>query len=333
MDRNELKTILNAIKDVRVAVVGDICLDVYWRADMRLSRLSRETPHYPLPVTEERFSLGGGGNVMANAAALGIRELIPVSLLSRDWRGRLAQDLLRRLGVTEKDVLFSDTRITPAYCKPLRAGISDVVYEDPRLDFENRAPLSPADEAQILSALEAAADRADVIAVSDQLSFGVITPKVREKLCALGKTVPVVADSRDNITAFRQVILKPNEVEAAAAAGIADGSYGTAAAALSAKTGAPVIVTLGAEGALWYENGALHRTPGIRSNGPVDPVGAGDTFLAAFCAAYAATKNGAKAIEIAALAAGVTVRKIGQTGTASPEEILAINKEETEKGV
>ena len=323
MDKNELKHILAAMQNVRVAVVGDICLDAYWQADMKLSRLSRETPHYPLPVTEERYSLGGGGNVMANVCALQVKEMIPVSLIGRDWRGYLVQDLLRRLGVKDGSVPVSDTRITPAYCKPLRAGISDVVYEDPRLDFENRAPLSEADEALVLAALDAAAQRADIIAVSDQLSCGVITPKVRERLCELGETTPVVADSRDHIADFRQVILKPNAVEAAIAAGITDGDYPAAAAALSAKTNAPVIVTLGEKGAIWYENGTLSKTDGLKANGPVDTVGAGDTFLAAFCAAYAATRDGVKAMETATLAAGITVRKLGTTGTASPAEILA----------
>ena|GEM_PF-4288646 len=34
------------------------------------AELSRETPHFAMPVVEERVSLGGGGNVAANMAAL-----------------------------------------------------------------------------------------------------------------------------------------------------------------------------------------------------------------------------------------------------------------------
>ena len=65
-----LQEIFAGIDRARIAVVGDFCLDVYWMADMRRSRLSRETPHFPLPVTEERMSPGAAGNVACNIAAM-----------------------------------------------------------------------------------------------------------------------------------------------------------------------------------------------------------------------------------------------------------------------
>ena len=53
LSRSEVISILEKIKNIRVCLIGDVCLDLYWRADMKKSRLSRETPHYPLPVVEE----------------------------------------------------------------------------------------------------------------------------------------------------------------------------------------------------------------------------------------------------------------------------------------
>ena len=70
LTREALETILSSIDRARICLIGDLCLDVYWHADMRLSELSRETPHYPLPIVEERFSPGGAGNVASNIAAL-----------------------------------------------------------------------------------------------------------------------------------------------------------------------------------------------------------------------------------------------------------------------
>ena len=81
-------------------------------------------------------------------------------------------------------------------------------------------------------------------------------------------------------------------------------------------------MTLGALGALWCENGRCQLAPTVQAAPPVDIVGAGDTFLSAFCCAYAACKEGSKALAFANLASGVTVKKLGMTGTASPEEIL-----------
>ena len=76
----DLNGLLEKISKVKIGILGDLCLDVYWHADMRQSELSRETPHYPLPVVEERFSLGGAANVCANAAALGAICLLHASL-------------------------------------------------------------------------------------------------------------------------------------------------------------------------------------------------------------------------------------------------------------
>ncbi|MBQ3424214.1 MAG: hypothetical protein IJH38_03340 [Clostridia bacterium] len=49
MKREALEALLDGMGRGRVALIGDLCLDMYWRADMRLSELSRETPHFPLP--------------------------------------------------------------------------------------------------------------------------------------------------------------------------------------------------------------------------------------------------------------------------------------------
>lgn len=325
MNQTELSALLDKIKDVRLCVIGDVCLDLYWLADMKRSRLSRETPHFPLPVVEERPSLGGGANVMANAAALGVREVLAVSAVGNDWRGVLLRRAFEAAGLRQDLLIADGARVTPCYCKPLRRGIADVIYEDPRLDFENYAPLSEPTENALLAALERAARTADAIAVCDQLEYGVITPKIRARLEALAKDLPVIVDSRSRIGEWRGVIVKPNETEAAAALGKTL-PPGEAAAALHDRTNAPVIVTLGERGAVWYENGSCAFTPAKKLAGATDPVGAGDTFLSAFAAAYAAERDGAKALSFAALCSAVTVGKLGVTGTAAPEEILKMNE-------
>ena len=61
-----MKCDLTKLGKGRIGVIGDFCLDVYWHADMTRSELSRETPHFPLPIVQERLSPGGAGNVVAN---------------------------------------------------------------------------------------------------------------------------------------------------------------------------------------------------------------------------------------------------------------------------
>ncbi len=322
MTADLLNEILDKIKTVKICMIGDICLDAYFHADMRLSDLSRETPHYPLPVTKEVYSLGGGGNVLANLAAIGVCKVMPLSVIGDDWRGMLVSRCLADINADTSGVITDNKRVTPCYCKPMRHGISDVVYEDPRIDFENREPLTKDTEGRILAALNKAAGEADIIAVCDQNEYGVITPAVIEKLGEIGKTKPVVADSRERITLFNNVIVKPNEREAAKALDMSENEPEKMAIKLSEKNGAPAIVTIGENGSVWCEDGKAVKLPAVKTEGEIDIVGAGDTFLAAFCAAYSAGFDGETALEFANLASSVTIRKTGTTGTASPEEIL-----------
>lgn len=329
LTENRVQEIAQAIKKVKICVIGDVCLDLYWYADMKRSRLSRETPHFPLPVVRESYTPGGCGNVINNVHALGVAELLPVSVIGEDWRGFLLDRWFEDHGIDTARILKSARGLTPCYCKPVRMGISDVTYEDPRLDFENFEPIGPEEEARVLAVLDGAAARADVIAVSDQYRCGVITPAVRARLSALAQKMPVIVDSREKATEYTGVIVKPNEVEAALAIGrditgltLTDEEYAQIGCALQKKNGRPVVVTLGGRGALWCGEAGAVLAPTVPAEPPVDIVGAGDTFLSAFACAFAAGAPGAEALAFANLASGVTVKKIGTTGTATGEEIL-----------
>jgi ribokinase len=70
-------------------------------------------------------------------------------------------------------------------------------------------------------------------------------------------------------------IMTPNETEAASLSGERDPE--SAAAALADRTGAPVIVTLGDEGALLFDGGRLERLPALPVEA-VDTTGAGDAL-------------------------------------------------------
>jgi len=324
-----LESLLDAMKDVRVGLIGDACLDVYWEADMTLSELSRETPHFPLPVVEERMSGGAAANTALDFAALGVASVILLSVIGEDWRADQLLKVLRKAGVSTEHIISSPDRVTPAYCKPRRHGISGVVYEDPRIDFENRKPL-PADiEAALIEWLREIALSVDVIAVVDQLKYGVVTEKVvceLEHLAAQGKLT--VVDSRMRIGRYKRVIVKPNEIEAIRAVYpqmdprrcSKEDWYG-AAKKLAQQVEGPVLMTVGDKGAVWVEKGNITEIPTKPVEPPIDIVGAGDAFMAAFCAALAVGASGFEAAYLGNLAAAVAVRKIGITGTASPEEI------------
>ena len=326
----EIAQILRRMKDVRVAFVGDMCLDMYWEADMRLSLLSKETPHHPLPIISERYSPGGGANVAANLAALGVGSLHACTILGDDWRTMLLLEALKPLGMQQDGIIRTNNWLTAAYCKPIRCGISDVKYEDPRIDFENRVPPPQDAESRLLAKVNGLRGRVDAIAVTEQFAYSCITQKIRDALCELARQIPVVVDSREGAHIYRHAIVKPNEYEAAHLFGanideaFSASSLLAAAQHISACSGASSIITLGERGAFCYDGETGHHILAHACEPPIDIVGAGDTFLAAVTASLGAGSSLADAVSIGNAAAAVTVKKCGTTGTASPEELLAV---------
>ena len=324
---------LAKLDQVRAGLVGSLGLDAYWKSDMTQSRLSLETPHFPLPIVEERYSPGAGGNVAANLAALRPRSVAVLDVLGRDWRGDILIRELDALGIDTFRVIRHPGRVTNAYIKPCRRGFSDVEYEDPRLDFINRKLQSKDIDEAMLAGLDELAATVDVLCVSDQFEFSCLTAPVQKRLVRLAKDgLTVVVDSRSRIGQFPGCFLKPNEKECAAAVGAACGSQrislsaaGGMAADLARRTGSPVCMTLGPRGCLLAEGegGVLTHVPSVRVSAPIDICGAGDTFMATFACLLKTGTATAEAAWIANLAAATTVKKINQTGAASREEIMA----------
>jgi ribokinase len=116
-------------------------------------------------------------------------------------------------------------------------------------------------------------------------------------------------------------ILTPNETEAEMLSG--EHTPDAAARALSARTGAPVIVTLGAEGALLHAGGASERLQTIRVE-PVDTTGAGDALNGILAAELARGAGLREALRWALVGATLKTRVAGaQAGLPAREDIAA----------
>ncbi len=333
-----LQNLLAKASNLRVGVIGDFCLDVYWHADMRKSELSRETPHFPLPIVQERMQPGGAGNVACNFAALRPAQVMALSILGDDWRGTALVALLAQQGISTEHMRQTRERMTNAYIKPMRHGISETVYEDPRLDFENREALASDWEEALLQMLSQAAPTLDLLYVCDQMLFGCITPRVRAQIQRWGEEgLEVWVDSRDRIDQYQHVIVKPNEVELCRA--VAQpltkdvGLLEQYAARMQAKTQRPILVTLGEKGSLALDHGKIDAVPAHPVQPPVDICGAGDSFGAAAALLHVAGATLQDAAAYAACSASLTVQKIAMTGVTTPEELFSRVEQAEEQGV
>jgi sugar/nucleoside kinase (ribokinase family) len=190
--------------------------------------------------------------------------------------------------------------------------------------------------------------RVHAVIVADQVQetdFGVVTERVREELAVLAQTygeVPFVADSRERIGLFQNLLVKPNAREAVRAVdreakwrGDPDPDWEldrelieSAGERLYRRNGQPVFLTVGRHGILAFHADGPTLVPAVRQAGPLDIVGAGDSAMAGIASALCAGATVPEAAEIGCLAAGVTVRQIGTTGTATRRQILDLWREQ-----
>ena len=329
MSKDWLDDLLRRIPSVRIGVIGDFCLDAYWTLDVSLSEISVETGLATRPVSGQRYSLGGAGNVAANLAALGVARLRAFAVLGDDPFGREMMRLLDGIRVDRRGVQVQQGGWdTPVYIKPVEGE-----SEQGRIDFGNANVLDPGTADRLLASLRAALGELDLVIINQQLARGIHTERFRADLAGVIREsrVPFICDSRGFSDSYGGAMRKLNDREALRLVGreweseepVPRPQAEEAVQTLYARWKAPIFLTRGPRGMLVRDASGLHEVPGLQVLGRIDTVGAGDTALASIAAALAAGANPLSAALLGNLAAGVTVKKLFVTGTASASEIRA----------
>jgi rfaE bifunctional protein kinase chain/domain len=333
---------------LRVAVVGDFCLDRYLEIDPRKKEISIETGLPVHNVVGVRAQPGGAGTVINNLIALGIGTIFPVGFCGDDGEGFELQRALRAApGLDCRFFIQTGERRTFTYCKPILVRRGKTPVELNRLDSKNWTPTPAALQQKLAAAVEAVSDAVDAIVVLDQVDVaetGVVGAAVRAAIARVAKSgppLPILADSRGGLRNFPAVMLKMNRAELAAMMGrrgklqtsksklqktlkiqTSIAQIQTRAQALAHRNGRNVFITLAEQGmvAASPEGEKLHQ-PALPVRGPIDVVGAGDAVSANLAAALAAGASLEQSVQLATAAASIVLHQVGTTGTASVAQI------------
>ncbi len=326
MTREHLAELLQRFPSLSIAVVGDFFLDKYLEIDPSLSERSLETGLEAYQVVKVRKSPGAAGTVASNLKALGVGAVHAMGFVGCDGEGFDLVRTLRNHGIETGSMIKSQGMLTPTYMKPMAAG-----REMERLDIQNRKPPSLKLQRKVIGALAKEAPRLSGVMVSDQCAhaFGLVTEWMRERLMDLARDFPaltVLVDSRSRIGEFRGMCVKPNASEAASALGheVTAGNAVDAARALRERGATRAFVTLGAKGIAFCGEDGEGLVPAPAAPEEIDTVGAGDAAAAGMLCALCVGAGTREAAELANLCAGVTIRKRGVTGTASPREVTEL---------
>jgi D-beta-D-heptose 7-phosphate kinase/D-beta-D-heptose 1-phosphate adenosyltransferase len=313
---------LIGLMEKRVGIVGDLMLDEYaW------GQVSRISPEAPVPVVEwksESFVLGGAGNVATNVKCLGGYPL-PFGVVGRD---DAAQRIIEIMGKTTRtDYVLSD------YTRPTTVKKRIVAHNQQllRLDRESRAPISSLLTTELLAGFRHEISSLDVVVASDY-NKGLLTRQFFDEIAqiCLSNHVPLILDPKAfqlrNIGPI--TVITPNEREAEQFSGIAirdDQSAENAGRALLSSTGAKnILITRGEHGMTLISDHASPLHLPTEAKQVFDVSGAGDTVAATLALALAAEAGMAEAAQLANLAAGIVVGKVGTASVDRDELTVAL---------
>lgn len=336
MNAERFEAITGQYPQLRVAVVGDFCLDRYLEIDPARAETSIETGLPVYNVTNVRAQPGGAGTVLNNLVALGVGTILPVGFAGEDGEGyELCRALAAKPGVRMDHFLQTRERHTFTYGKPLMVEPGKAPRELNRLDQKNWTP-TPATLAERLGiAVTAVADRADALILLGQVDVpetGVLTRRVLQAIGDIARAKPeqlILADNRHSLRGFPPVVFKMNVAELAALTGTAPASSITEIASvameLARRNGRFVFVTLAERGLIAAAPaGHSEHLPALPVRGELDIVGAGDAVSANLTTALAAGATLREAMELANTGASIVVHQLGTTGSATVAQLRAL---------
>lgn len=326
MDGSVIRRLLPPPAAGSVGVIGDFCTDVYWEVRPDLGERSIETGLTTTPVENARYSPGGAGNIVANLRGIGLQAIPCFGAVGSDpfglWLREELMDPAREFGEGLQLVARPEYH-TPVYCKPLLDGV-----EGSRFDLGD-TPLTDSESLQILAALEKSVSRLKVLIVNQQMAKGLHSACFREGFAAFVRKyrqqVRFVFDGRNYLDAYPGVTLKINQ-EAASRLAFGDPHHSPPESGrkILAETGEELIITDGENGSFVIEQNNITHVPAIAYTGPVDTVGAGDSFCAGTAYALANGSSLIEAAQFGTCCSAVTIRKLNCTGAPSPAEMLAL---------
>lgn len=297
------------IEKKNILVVGDVMLDTYFTGDVK-----RISPEAPVPVfrkKSERSVLGGAANVAANLIAAG-QNVSMMAIVGQDETGNKLRTAFNNQGINT-DLIISLNRHTTEKTRFLASNNQQVL----RLDVEDTDPLSDIDCHIMLDAFQEKVNGYNLVLISDYLK-GLLTYNFTQGIISIANEngLPVIIDAKDPLFEkySHATLLKPNLKELHDLTGL---SVDTDEAIIKASERLKewcqckyVLTTCGNRGMVLVGDANPYFIDAIEQE-VFDVTGAGDTVIAYLGACMVNGCSMRESVNIANLAAGIQVSKVG----------------------
>jgi D-beta-D-heptose 7-phosphate kinase/D-beta-D-heptose 1-phosphate adenosyltransferase len=305
----------------KVLVVGDLMLDRYIHGEVE-----RISPEAPVPVIRhaQRYErAGGAANVAMNLAGLGCKAVL-AGFWGDDAEQRELAALLERVGVDTVGVVTSSL---PTISKTRIVGRMQQLL---RLDIESTDAPPEVEVERLQQRAVELVSKVNAVILSDYAK-GALSRELCEAVIRAARVagVPVLVDPKT--TDFSKysgaTTVCPNLGELSAATGVAARHTEALLAAgqelLQEHDFEYLTVTMSEKGITLLRRDGQYHSP-ARAREVFDVSGAGDTVIATLAASLAGGLKVETAVELANMAAGIVVGKMGTVPIAQHELIAAL---------
>jgi D-beta-D-heptose 7-phosphate kinase/D-beta-D-heptose 1-phosphate adenosyltransferase len=306
---------------LKVLVVGDLMLDRYIHGDVE--RISPEAPVPVLRHAQHYERAGGAANVAMNLAGLGCQAVL-AGFWGEDKDKEELAALVEAAGIDTVGVV---TTKLPTISKTRIVGRQQQLL---RLDIESKDAPGAEDQGRLRERAEQLVGKVHAVVLSDYAK-GVVTAELCAAVIAAAKaaSVPVLVDPKteDFAKYAGATMVCPNLHELATATGV--GSHRLAELLAAGEVQREqhrlnyLTVTMSEKGIRVLWEGGTYYSP-ARAREVFDVSGAGDTVIATLAGALAGGLKIETAVELANLAAGIVVGKMGTVPIARHELVAAM---------
>lgn len=310
ISEKRLLQLKNNFKGKRIAVIGDMMLDIYFWGDVK--RISPEAPVPVLEVGNEFYRFGGAANVALNISELnGIAE--PIGIIGYDNYGTIFNSLLSDQKIAQRGIIIDESRPTTAKTRVI-ADSQHIV----RIDKESKDTIGKDIQNKLFAYVKSIIKNLDGIILQDY-NKGVLSSSLINQLIELAnknKKLVTVDPKFNNFYEYKNVtVFKPNKKEAGDILGMeiktdADISFAgnTLLKKLNAKN---ILLTLGEDGIAVFEKNKPEKRMPTKARKVADVSGAGDTVISTLTLALAAGANIYEASYLANYAGGIVCEEVG----------------------
>ncbi len=315
--------------DKSIAILGDICLDLYYFISEENAEISVETNLPTYSVKNSKFELGGASNVAINCKTIGIKNVDIYGLVGNDYYGKIINYLLTKENIGIDNLLIQNNNFN--------SNVYHKIYKDskelPRYDFGNFNIPDRELQDTILNNLEKNIKKYELIIINEQVLNSIHNDYFSNRLNQIiskHQDVIWITDCRTKNNIYKKTIHKLNHKEGYNLVkqltnnfqGITENindSY--IANYLFNYWELPLILTRGENGAYVVTKKGLNTINGLHVIQKLDTVGAGDSFLAGLSFGLCCNYDLTQSAEIGNLAATVSCKILFETGHPTLNEI------------